>query len=233
MIFAFSLYCIADGAICAYPNFRVRAQAFLSSRGETRLMAASVAAAIGNHSVEEAQQKAAKLLRYVTLDKITEEELAENKPNPLLYERSVAGKFGDVDAFISHSWHDPSDDKWDKIQLWRERFKTKNGREPRVWFDKCCIDQLSIDDSLMCLPVHLAACKKFLMIAGPTYTSRMWCIMEIFVFLAAVNDMSRLECIPLQAPPEHSGAPSEEGKEAPADQAILGLFRMFTISKCQ
>merc|ERR1719506_2895103 len=127
MIFAFSLYCIADGAICAYPNFRVRAQAFLSNRGETRLMAAAVAAAIGSHSVEDAQQKAAKLLRYVTLDKISKEELAENKPNPLLFERSTPGKFGEIDAFISHSWHDSSDEKWDGIQAWRERFKTRHG----------------------------------------------------------------------------------------------------------
>ena len=229
----FGVYCFADGAICAWPNFRVRAQAFLSNRGETRLMAAAVAAAIGNHSVDEAQQKAAKLLRYVTLDKISKEELAENEPNPLLFERSVAGTFGDIDAFISHSWHDPSDDKWDGMQLWRDRFKRKYGREPRVWFDKCCIDQLSIDDSLMCLPVHLAACKTFLMIAGPTYTSRMWCIMEIFVFLAAVDDISRLECIPLRASPQHSGTDTDEGEDAPAENAILDLFRTFTVGKCQ
>ena len=108
---------------------------------------------------------------------------AENKPNPLLYERSTLGRFGDVDAFISHSWHDPSDDKWDGLQAWRERFKIRNGREPRIWFDKFCINQLDIDDSLMCLPVHLAACKKFVMIVGSTYASRIWCIMEIFVFL--------------------------------------------------
>ena len=167
----------------------------------------------------------------MTLDKITKEELAENKPNPLLYERSVHGTFGDIDAFISHSWHDPSDDKWDGIQLWREQFKMKYGREPRVWFDKCCIDQLSIDDSLMCLPVHLAACKKFLMIAGSTYTSRIWCIMEIFVFLAAVNDMSRLECIPLRDTPENVEMKVVE--EGVKEKAILDFFRSFTINECK
>jgi hypothetical protein len=233
MLFAFSAYLFVQGSVIAWPNFRVRAQAFLSNRGETRLMAAAVAAAIGNHSPEEAQQKSAKLLRYVTLDKITKEELAENKPNPLLYERSVGGKFGDVDAFISHSWHDSSDEKWDGIQLWRERFKAEKGREPRVWFDKCCIDQLSIDDSLMCLPVHLAACKTFLMIAGPTYTSRMWCIMEIFVFLAAVNDMSRLQCIPLLASPPDASAQEDAETGAPAESSVLELFRAFSIGQCK
>ena len=66
-----------NGGICGWPNFRVRAQAFLSNRGETKLMAAAVAAAIGNHTVEDAQAKATQLLRYVTLDQITEKELAE------------------------------------------------------------------------------------------------------------------------------------------------------------
>jgi hypothetical protein len=230
----FGTYLAVNGLICGYPNFRVRAQAFLSSRGETRSLAAAVAAAIGNNSVEEAQTKAARLLRYVTLDKISKEELAENKPNPLLYERSVVGKFGEVDAFVSHSWHDPSEDKWTGLQAWRERFKVRHGREPRVWFDKCCIDQLDIDDSLMCLPVHLAACKKFLMIAGSTYVSRMWCIMEIFVFLAAVNDMSRLECIPLRADTTpDTAAEAEAADETKAENDVLEMFRAFTVGNCQ
>merc|ERR1719337_547824 len=115
------------GCVCGRPNFRMRAQAWLSSRGETRSLAAAVATAIGGHSVEETQQKAGKLLRYVTLDKISKEELAENKPNPLLYERSMQGTFGEIDAFISHSWSDPSDSKWEGIQTWRNRFKLQNG----------------------------------------------------------------------------------------------------------
>ena len=131
-------------------------------------MAAGIAAALGNNSVEDAQKKAGQLLRYVTLDKVNREDLAENKPNPLLYERSVQGRIGEIDAFLSHSWHDPSDDKWEGLQMWREHFKTRHGREPRVWFDKCCINQLDIDDSLMCLPVHLSACKQILMLVGPS-----------------------------------------------------------------
>merc|ERR1719201_2798256 len=190
--------------ITGRPNFRVRTQAFLSSRGETRSLAAAVAAAIGDHSVEAVEQKANQHLRYVTLDKISKEELAENKPNPLLYERSKLGTFGEVDAFISHSWSDPSDSKWDGLQSWRNDFKRRNGREPRVWFDKCCIDQMNIDDSLMCLPVHLAACSKVVMLVGPTYLTRLWCVMEIFVLIAAVNDTSRIQCIPVQKQTEES-----------------------------
>ena len=54
----------------------------------------------------------------------------------------------------------------------------------------------------MCLPVHLAACRKLLILAGPTYTTRMWCVLELFVFLVAVNDLSRIEGVAIQAEPE-------------------------------
>ena len=53
----------------------------------------------------------------------------------------------------------------------------------QVWIDKFCIDQTSIADSLMCLPVFLAGCKQLLVLAGPTYATRLWCVMELFVFL--------------------------------------------------
>ena len=72
----------------------------------------------------------------------------------------------------------------------------------------------------MCLPVHLAACKKLLVLAGTTYISRMWCAMEIFVFIAAVNDMSRLECVALVS----------EQDEA---TAVKDTFRSFTVDNCQ
>ena len=44
-------------------------------------------------------------------------------------------------------------------------------------------DQNNIEQSLACLPVFLAGCQKLLIVAGPTYTSRLWCVMEIFTFL--------------------------------------------------
>merc|ERR1719337_367659 len=217
---------VITGTACGWPNFRMRAQAWLSSRGETRSLAAAVATAIGGNSVEETEEKAGKLLRYVTLDKISKEELAENKPNPLLYERSMHGTFGDVDAFISHSWSDPSDSKWDGLQSWRNRFKRQYGREPRVWFDKCCIDQMNIDDSLMCLPVHLAACKKVLMLVGPSYLTRLWCIMEIFVLIAAVNDATRLECIALK---ESTKIHRRSASKNKAEKSVVDAFSKFTV----
>ena len=48
--------------------------------------------------------------------------------------------------------------------------------------DKACIDQGNIQQSLACLPVFLAGCQTLLVVAGPTYCSRLWCVMELFTF---------------------------------------------------
>ena len=48
--------------------------------------------------------------------------------------------------------------------------------------DKACIDQSDIQQSLACLPVFLAGCQTLLVVAGPTYCSRLWCVMELFTF---------------------------------------------------
>ena len=48
--------------------------------------------------------------------------------------------------------------------------------------DKACIDQGNIQQSLACLPVFLAGCQTLLVVAGPTYCARLWCVMELFTF---------------------------------------------------
>ena len=54
----------------------------------------------------------------------------------------------------------------------------------------------------------------------------MWCVMEIFVFLAAVNDMSRLECIPLHQK-------SKAGETEAAERDAKDYFRDFTVQNCK
>ena len=41
------------------------------------------------------------------------------------------------------------------VQHFVKEFKKKHKREPIVWFDKYCIDQNSLAEGLMCLPVFL------------------------------------------------------------------------------
>ena len=108
----------------------------------------------------------------------------EERTRSRLLQHTTAAKLGLVDAFLSHSWHDDSELKWDQLQAYREDFKqANNGQEPLVWIDKYCLDQNNLKEGLMCLPVFLAGCNSLLVLAGTTYPRRLWCVMELFIFL--------------------------------------------------
>lgn len=62
-----------------------------------------------------------------------------------------------------------------------------------MWFDKYSIDQTNIKDSLACLPAYLAGCKQLLILCGKTYLNRLWCLIEIMVFLEMGGDIEHLE----------------------------------------
>ena len=61
-----------------------------------------------------------------------------------------------------------------------EEFKSKHGREPVFWIDKYCIDQADVASSVVYLPIDVMACKKMLVLAGPTYFDRLWCNWELY-----------------------------------------------------
>merc|ERR1712226_1422987 len=90
---------------------------------------------------------------------------------------------GKCDVFLSHSWHDPMADKWLALQQWRTGFVNRHNREPVIWLDKGCIDQGDVESDLRCLPIFLSGCKELLVLLGPTYLHRLWCVMEIFNFV--------------------------------------------------
>ena len=93
------------------------------------------------------------------------------------------------------------------------------GREPRLWFDKYCIDQTRIEDSLACLPVCLAGCTKLIILCGETYLSRLWCLIEIFVFLEMGGDLANLEVYLLgEEAPLHTSGEHATGLSAQISQ---------------
>ena len=63
------------------------------------------------------------------------------------------------------------------------------------------------------------------MFVGPTYIERMWCVMEIFIFMTAVKDTSRIECIPLLA--------SQEPQSQTPTEGVLAMFRTFSHANCK
>ena len=85
-----------------------------------------------------------------------------------------------IDWFISHSWHDDCEEKYDELVRLAAVFKRKHKRMPTVWLDKTCIDQSSITDSLKCLPIFLQSCDEVVALVGTTYFSRLWCVWELY-----------------------------------------------------
>ena len=72
------------------------------------------------------------------------------------------------------------------------QFEVKAGRPVKLWLDKLCIDQAQISLDLRCLPVFLAGCNELLVTSGITYTSRLWCCVELFVYFSVhVEDAGR------------------------------------------
>ena len=64
--------------------------------------------------------------------------------------------------------------------------------------DKACIDQKGdIDASLKVLPIFLLASKNLCVFAGASYTSRLWCIIEMFTFIRGGGSLDRISVYPL------------------------------------
>jgi len=114
-------------------------------------------------------------------------------------ERTERCGLGEVDCFISHSWHDPPAAKWEALKAWASTFEDRHGRTPRLWFDKACLDQDDITRALPCLPIFIAGCRSLLILAGPTYASRLWCVMELFAYLKMGGRREAITVVPIAA----------------------------------
>ena len=58
----------------------------------------------------------------------------------------------------------------------------RRGNKGTLWFDKVCINQCSADDTaktIASLPVNISACRQVLVLLGPEYLKRLWCVWEL------------------------------------------------------
>jgi hypothetical protein len=168
---------------CSLPCLRHAVHRLLSrmfSFKGAKVAAASIAALIGDCRVQDVVAQAVQSFRCVLLSDLSRAELASSTPDPDLHARTKKVKLGECDAFISHSWSDDEGAKWAALQRWCRRFEAEHGREPTLWFDKCCIDQTDIETSLRCLPVFISGCRQLVVLCGPTFFSRLWCVLELF-----------------------------------------------------
>jgi hypothetical protein len=133
-------------------------------------------------------EEAGALFRGVPFSKISPDVLRSSKGMAADYALSQPCKLNAVDFFISHSWSDDPDLKYSHLASVAANFERVHGREPIFWLDKLCIDQDDISRALRCLPVFVFSCKRLLVLAGNTYTSRLWCVWELYVFFSMSPD---------------------------------------------
>ena len=189
-----SLTCVVIGYFAVTDVPRSLGKAFLvflhriQSPGtsfDQQVLAATITIMVGADSgFREILSQALGALRCVSMADVTWDEFKENTPNPKCYDKSRAATFKGIDFFVSHSWSDDPHAKWQAVQKMRDDFKKAHKREPLVWFDKYCIDQNAIDQSVRRLPIFVVASSKFYVLLGPSYATRCWCMLELFVFKA-------------------------------------------------
>jgi hypothetical protein len=93
---------------------------------------------------------------------------------------------GQVDWFLSHSWHDEPALKAEALALCAARFEQRSGRPPSMWLDAACVHPAYKQEALKCLPIYMAACRGVLLVIGRTYFQRLWCMWELYsIFLFA------------------------------------------------
>lgn len=140
-----------------------------------------------------------------------------------LYELSAPCALGECDVFFSHSWHDDGKAKWAALCGWCEDFKKRHNRSPKLWFDKVCIDQTQIQSDLACLPIFIAGCENLLICSGATYTSRLWCCVELFVYVQmklSESVVNKPYILPL-------------GRDEQDRAQVLARWQHFDASQCQ
>mmetsp|Transcript_100920 Transcript_100920/g.260837 ORF Transcript_100920/g.260837 Transcript_100920/m.260837 type:complete len:328 (-) Transcript_100920:84-1067(-) len=185
--------------------------------------AAGIACLVGDASTKEVMTKAADNFRCVPASAITLEALMNRSPDPSLFQLSRPAKLGKCDAFISHSWSDDAQAKFAALQRWSDDFAARTGREANIWVDKYCINQQDIEASLLCLPVFVSGCRRFVALSGSSYLQRLWCVMELFTYVHMGCDMAKMELVPLV----------RDGSEAADMTQIRETFRDFNVEDCE
>ena len=199
----------------------------LGGHGSEEAEAAAISALVAGADPDTALADAAALFRCLRASRLAAEDLAGSglkgpsaTPSAVvattaeaLAAKTEPAKIGEVTCFLSHSWRDEEEAPGEKYQAfarWAREQEEATGKEVTLWLDKACIDQNNIDQSLACLPVFLSGCQILLIVAGPTYCSRLWCVMEIFTFLRMGGETERIELKLIANPGQDQAAAKRE-----------------------
>ncbi|KAG8460936.1 hypothetical protein KFE25_010687 [Diacronema lutheri] len=103
-----------------------------------------------------------------------------------------------VDAYVVHSFYDSMDLKAAALEGWAQRWEARHGRPPTVFMDVLCADpSLRPWEHLQHMPAYLAKSKSLLILAGPTLTDRLWCMMELYTWLCVGGSLQHVHVLPL------------------------------------
>jgi len=186
-------------AILARPPMRRFIQGRMAPSSESKQAAvASLFANVGIESVVQLAEASFRLIRFdlVSLQAIPGPNVVELQD---IYTMSNIAKLGEVDSvFVSHSWHDNREAKYTALEQWAVDWQVRTGSQPHIWIDIACINRDNIDQSLALLPIYTASCQYLLILVGPSYTSRLWTMIEVFCFLLMGGRVDHIIVRPLQ-----------------------------------
>ena len=96
-----------------------------------------------------------------------------------------------MSGFVSHSWSDDGAAKHTQLLAWgHEARRGEELKDPLIWLDKACIKQDQSPEEkqadINALPVFLSGCRSLVVLAGPTYASRLWCDRRAPAFMRAL-----------------------------------------------
>ena len=179
------------------PRVRGFAHRWLGGLGKTgtkEAEAASIASLIGGVDAGKALAEGAKRFRALPLSSLAESDL-DSSTDSGLHRKTKSAALGDVDCFVSHSWSDAGAAKYARLHEWARGDDVRSDGEqyPLIWLDKACIDQSAIVENLQALPVFLSGCRSLFVLAGPTYPSRLWCVVELFVWIRVGGAKERIK----------------------------------------
>ena len=138
----------------------------------------------------------------------------------------------EVDAFVSHAWGDDFELRYDALRGWAMQFELEHGRWPVIWLDKGCISQSSIEESLKCLPIFLAHCERLVVLGGPLWPTRLWCIIELFTFLRVGGNANAIVFLPLYGKNSATNSSSEcQAANLQADSDMCNSMKEFDVRK--
>ena len=229
-----------SNAICVCATTRCNRGAFhrllgqLGRSDNAEEEAAAISGLVSSTDPATALALASRLFRELPASQLLAEDLASTGLAAAsafaLGRKTRPARLGEVSCFVSHSWSDEKQAPGAKhaaIRRWAARHEAASRREATLWLDKACIAQDNIDQSLSCLPVFLAGCEKLLVVAGPTYVTRLWCVMELFTFFQMGGSLARLEVVPIV------GRDKAGSDEVAATRALHDKFARFDAAQAQ